>query len=219
MKKPLKLILLIVFVLDFHNAFCQSYTKFCSAVENESFKKVERMVKKQVHKYRNGTTYNYGQNDCQTTFKNSFDSITLWLKNQSCIEDSFWDKCQEKAAIYPWSSTIGVQFRTKKGIVEKCFLIQEGKTGQVNIFGWRPKIFKSKKILFYKKMYNCTNFIEQQKINCQRVNQQYFSCKISQRMKWKLRYLNGFLLFACLPISRLLTWQKHPGAFVAKRRK
>jgi len=94
------------------------------------------------------------------------DTLTRWLKNMPCVEDAVRDKCQQKELIYPGSSSVGVKFKTSEGIVEKCFWIQEGTTGNVNIFGWKPHIFKSRNILRYKKMYDCKGFIELQRQNC-----------------------------------------------------
>lgn len=96
-----------------------------------------------------------------------YDSIINELQRLECVDDVFWDKCQAKALLYPGKSAIGVRCKTNTGIVEKCFIIQEGTTGQINIFGWRPKIFKSKQKLKYKGTYDCEGFVEDQKKNCQ----------------------------------------------------
>jgi hypothetical protein len=153
------------FVLQ--NAFSQDEKAFCKAGYNMNFKKTERILHKVIKENRKGQVFfNGARSGYQTNLAPSLDSITNWLKRQECVEDAFRDKCQMKEAIYPGYSSIGVKFKTKNGMIEKCFLIQEGTTGQINIFGWKPKIFKSKTILVYKKMYDCGNFIEQQRINC-----------------------------------------------------
>lgn len=167
MGSTLKITQVLVFVFIIQSAFCQNAKVFCKAVDNSNFRKVERIVKKTIKKNRTGQIYFNGEGSgYQINLAPCYDSITNWLKKQVCVEDSFWDKCQIKEAIYPGHSSIGVKFRSKKGIVEKCYLVQEGTTGQVNLLGWRPKLLKSKKILVYVKMYDCENFIEQQKLNC-----------------------------------------------------
>jgi len=147
-------------------AFSQN-TRFCKAVEKGNFKKAERIFKRQVKKRKGGTAYYNGPGSgYQITHFYNLDTLTMWLKNMPCVEDAVWDKCQQKEMIYPGSSSVGVKFNTKKGIVEKCFWIQEGTTGNVNIFGWKPHIFKSRDILRYKKMYDCKGFTELQRKNC-----------------------------------------------------
>lgn len=171
MERTLKIILTLLFIFVFQNVFCQNEIAFCKAVANSNFKKVERIVKNVIKENKTGQIYFNGEGSgYQINLSPCFDSITNWFKKQHCVQDAYWDKCQEKVSIYPGHSSIGVKFITNKGIVEKCFLIQEGTTGQINFSGWRPKLLKSKKVLVYKKMYDCENFIEQQKRNCEMNN-------------------------------------------------
>ena len=121
----------------------------------------------QVSRHKKGQRYYNGAGSgYQTNFTPSFDSITTWFKSQNCIDDAYWDKCQNKIAIYPSWSIIGVKFRTKNRTVEKCFSIQQGTTGKINFFGWKPTLFKMKNRLVYRKSYDCKGFIAQQKLNC-----------------------------------------------------
>ena len=162
-----EIIVSLLFGLTFQISFAQSNTKFCKAIENENFNKIERLVKKQVRHHKKGQRYYNGAGSgYQTNFTPSFDSITTWFKSQNCVEDTYWDKCQNKIAIYPSWTIIGVKFKTKNGTVERCFSIQQGTTGKVNFFGWKPTLFKMKNRLVYKKCYDCKGFIEQQKLNC-----------------------------------------------------
>jgi hypothetical protein len=167
MESTYKITLFLLIFLSSQKAFSQSEKAFCKAVESMNFKKVERIVHRIVKKNRAGQTYFNGEGSgYQINLSPCYDSIVNWLKKQDCVEDAYWDKCQSKELIYPGSSSIGVKFKTKTGIAEKCFLVQNGTTGQVNIFGWKPKISKAKKNLVYKKMYECKGFIELQKLNC-----------------------------------------------------
>lgn len=164
----MKVIIMLLSLLLFVNiSYSQNNCNFCKAVEKGNFNKVERLFKKEVRKRENGTQfYNGPGSGMQTTHSYNIDTLTMWLKNHPCVADAYPDKCQEKIAIYPGHSSIGVKFNTNKGIVEKCFLLQEGTMGTVNILGWRPHLFEAKNILVYKKIYGCSGFIEQQKINC-----------------------------------------------------
>ena len=167
MEGTFKIIILLSMLFAYQISFSQSEKAFCKAVENMNFNKVERIIHKLVKKNKKGQTYFNGEGSgYQINLAPSLDSITNWIKKQPCVEDAYWDKCQMKIAIYPGSSSIGVKFKTENGIIEKCFLIQEGTTGQANIFGWRPKLSKEKKVLVYKKMYEYNGFIEIQKSNC-----------------------------------------------------
>lgn len=162
-----KIILLTALLFVLQSLFSQNEKAFCKAVENMNFKKVERIVHKVIRKNSKGQEYFNGEGSgYQTDLSPSLDSITNWLKKSDAVEDACWDKCQEKIAIFPGNSSIGVKFKTKTGIVEKCFLIQMGKTGQINLLGWKPRIGRTKTKLVYVRMYECENFIEQQKANC-----------------------------------------------------
>ncbi len=162
-----KIIFTLLLGYSFQMAWAQSHSKCCKAIENENFKKVERLLQQQVRHHKNGQRYYNGEGSgYQTNFTPALDSITNWFKNQNCVVDAYWNKCQNKIAIYPGWSVIGVKFKTKKGIVEKCYSIQQGTTGKINLLGWRPKLFKTKNKLVYKKSYDCEGFIELQKLNC-----------------------------------------------------
>lgn len=162
-----KIIILIGILFVFQNAFSQNEKAFCKAVINSNLKKTERIVNEIIKNNRNGQVYYNGEGSGnQINFTPSLDSITYWLKRQDCVEDAIWDRCQEKVDLYPSFCSIGVKFKTKNGTIQKCFLIQKGTTGKINILGWTPKIFKSKMILVCKKMSDCENFIENQRKNC-----------------------------------------------------
>jgi hypothetical protein len=140
----------------------------CRTVQKGQFNKAERFIKKETRKLRNGVLFDNGPGSgMQVSHVESLDSIVSMLKKLPCVEDAFWDRCQIKIAIYPGWSVIGVRFRTHDGITEKCFTIQEGTTGTVQLPCWRPKLFKARNALLYKKMAECPGFIEQQRKLCE----------------------------------------------------
>lgn len=162
----------IIFILN--TCIAQEKCSFCKAVGRERFNKVERLIRKEVRKHRDGISfYNGPGSGMLVSHVSGLDSITRWLSAKPCVQTAAWDKCVAKPAIYPGVSVIGVIFKTRSGEVEKCFQLQEGTTGTLNIFGWRPHVFKTKNILIYRKMYDCEGFIENQKKNCQEINQNH----------------------------------------------
>jgi hypothetical protein len=167
MKSTILLILNFAFLSGIQS---QNKQIFCKAVQTESYNQTERYVKKQIREFRNGTRYFNGEGSgYQISFTEAYDTIVSRMKQFECVEDAFSDKCAMKIAIYPGSSSIGVILKSGEKRVEKCFHIQEGSMGRLNIFGWRPRISKSKNILIYKKMHDCNGFVEEQKKNCNSV--------------------------------------------------
>ena len=134
----------------------QTNDKLCKAVTKEKFNKVGRLFKKEMKRLDKITS-----NDI-----NAIDSLTQWLAKSPCVKDIMSDKCEIKIAIYPGWSVVGAIFYTENGLMEKCFKIQRGTTGAVNIFGWKPHIFKPKDKLVFKNVYDCPGFVEKQKKNC-----------------------------------------------------
>lgn len=165
--KHLLLYLTTLFIFSFSKISAQENEAFCKAIAAARFKKSERFIRKIIKQQEKGDEYYNGPGSgIQTSFTHSLDSVTLWLKSQSCVADAYWDKCQTKIAIYPGHSKIGVQFVTKKGNFEKCLYIQEGTVGKwVNIGIWTNQL-KGQMKLVYKSMHDCEGFIEQQKLNC-----------------------------------------------------
>ena len=157
------LLLLIAFFIV-SQSYSQSRSNFCKATSNSNFKKVERDLKRKIYKLQKGV--NLLAIKSEINYTQTFDSLLLWFKSYDCVKDVMWDKCQEKILIYPGSSIIGVIFRTNSGEVEKCFTVQLGTTGQINIFGWHPKISKSKNKLVYKQMRECSGFVKEQQRLC-----------------------------------------------------
>ncbi|MBX7225661.1 MAG: hypothetical protein K1X55_06505 [Chitinophagales bacterium] len=155
-----KTIFFILILSHCQHLFSNNDKRICRATTNGNFHKLEHFIYKQIKKSNKNIRPT-------ATYTVVYDSIINVLQHLECVDDVFWDKCQAKELLYPGKSVIGVRCKTNNGLVEKCFLIQEGTTGQINIFGWRPKVFKSKQKLKYKGTYDCNGFVEEQKKKCQ----------------------------------------------------
>lgn len=165
-----QLVLIFIFSIFVHAAFAGGDASFCKAVEKGNFAKVERKFKRQMKKYRHGVQFDNGPGSgMQFSHTQGLDSLVAWFKKKSCVEDAAWDKCQMKQMSYPGYSSVGVRFKVGAGIVERCFLIQEGTLGSINIFGWHPHLFKAKNKLVYKKMYEQFGFVQRQKELCKEI--------------------------------------------------
>lgn len=161
-----KITLIVFLVLIAHSGFPQS-KQLDKAIDKGNFHTVERIVKAEIRKHKKGEQfYNGPGSGMQTSFNASCDSIVNWLVSHKHISSAAWDKCVYKIAIYPGQLVIGAVFQTKQGEVEKCFHIRQGTTGQVNLFGWHPKLLKSKNELRYIKMMDCKGFVALQEANC-----------------------------------------------------
>jgi len=158
---------LLFFLASGTSALAQDNNHFCKAVEKGNFNKVERLIKKESRKVKKGISfYNGPGSGMLVSHVTGLDSLTSWLAEKPCVEDAFWDKCQVKISIYPGWSVIGAKFIVNGKIQEKCFHFQEGTTGTINIFGWRPHVLRTRNLLIYKRMYDCPGFIIRQREVC-----------------------------------------------------
>jgi hypothetical protein len=155
--------LLLLFFIDSTSG--SDSAKLCKAVSKGNFNKVERIVKRHVNGLPESKESESGV-PTYLSMDQNIDSLRMWFKRMECVDDAFYDKCQNKISIYPGWSIIGVKFKTNSGLEEKCFSIQKGTTGTINIFGWKLKVARMKSKLVFKKLYDCTGFIEEQKQNC-----------------------------------------------------
>lgn len=92
------------------------------------------------------------------------------LRKQIGVNGVDWDRCVIKPAIWPGTWTLGVVFRTRDGkvqdILERCYTIQGGRTGTIDLFGWHPRVFKARDDLKVKRARACAGFVEEQKKAC-----------------------------------------------------
>ena len=97
----------------------------------------------------------------------------LWstLRSPTGVAHLDCDRCVVKPAIWPGQWRLGVVFRTKDGhsedVLERCYTIQGGRTGTVNIFGWRPRIRSARDDLQLINVCSCPGFVEAQRALCE----------------------------------------------------
>ncbi len=166
----MKYVILFLFLFNFSpSSIAQLDLKICKAVKCNNFKKVDRLVKRQIKSIPISEEKGIKDSSYVSMDKN-IELLTQWFKNMECIQDAFDDRCQNKIMIYPGWSIIGVMFKIGNESIERCFSIQKGTTGTINIFGWRPKISRSKNKLVFKVSYECPGFIIDQKRICVKNN-------------------------------------------------
>lgn len=92
------------------------------------------------------------------------------LRTQIGVVEVDWDRCIAKEAIWPGTWTLGVVFRTREGkegdMLERCYTIQGGVPGTLNIFGWRPHVRKDRHDLKCIRARACPGFVEEQHERC-----------------------------------------------------
>ena len=93
------------------------------------------------------------------------------LRKQIGVLSVDWDRCVPQAGTWPGTWTLGVVFRTRDGkeqdILERCYIIQGGRTGTINLLGWRPRVRKTRDHLKVKCTRECTGFVAEQKKLCE----------------------------------------------------
>ena len=141
----------------------QDETRFARALRSEHA--LDRWMKKELHRQRKGhlvttpsTTY--------ITHHQTFDSLAAFLRAQPGVVDAEWDRCIGKLDIWPGHSTIGLRVRINSAERERCYRLQEGVPGTINLFGWHPKVRGTREHLKYLGAAECPGFVEQQRKQC-----------------------------------------------------
>ncbi|HRH37594.1 MAG TPA: hypothetical protein PK760_04585 [Flavobacteriales bacterium] len=92
------------------------------------------------------------------------------LRTQIGVNAVDWDRCVIQVGTWPGTWTLGVVFRTREGkvddILERCYTIQGGRPGTINLFGWHPRVRKDRYHLKVKRVTTCPDFLEQQRKIC-----------------------------------------------------
>ena len=143
----------------------QNAKRFQRARLSNSERAMDHWMEREFHRVRNGqlvTSPSGGYAEHHSTH----DSLVAFLRRQTGVEDAAWDKCLNKIAIWPGHSTIGMRWRNGSVARERCWIVQEGIPGTINLFGWRPKVRKNREYLKYLRAVDRPGSVEQQRQYC-----------------------------------------------------
>lgn len=146
----------------------QDAKRFRRAVEHGTPCALDRWMKHELRVARKGTRISQ-PGSSYVEHHSTYDALITWLRGQNCIEGAEWDRCISKAMTWPGRSTIGVRVRLDGGIRERCYDIQEGRPGTIHLFGWRPRVWKSRETLKFLGARECLGFVEAQREACKQL--------------------------------------------------
>ena len=157
-------VLLILFILPLVVP-AQNTKRFQRALLSSSEGAMDNWMEREIHRVRNGqlvATPSGGYSEHHSTH----DSIVAYLRRQPGVEDAAWDRCLNKISIWPGHSTIGMRWRVGAVARERCWIVQEGIPGTINLFGWHPKVRKNREYLKYLRAVDRPGSVEQQRQYC-----------------------------------------------------
>ena len=161
----MRLLLLFLFLLPLVVP-AQDAQRFQRALASGNERAMDRWMKSEIHRVRKGQQVTTPSSS-YTVHDPSHDSLVAFLRRQPGVEDAAWDKCIGKLDVWPGHSTIGLRWSDGTVVHERCWTVQEGIPGTINLFGWRPKVRKSRAYLKYKRARTCPGFVEQQRNYCE----------------------------------------------------
>ncbi len=143
----------------------QDAERFQRALHSGNERALDGWMKREIHDKRKG----WAVSTSGPTFIRhapTFDSLVAFLRRQPDVLDAAWDGCTNKILLWPGHSTIGMQWTDGDVSKGRCWHVQEGIPGTINLFGWRPKVRGTLEHLKYKGARECTGFVEQQRKHC-----------------------------------------------------
>lgn len=143
----------------------QDAKRFQRALNSNNERAMDRWIAQEVHRHRKGmiiTTWEARY----TSHTATYDSLVAFLRRQPGVQDAAWDKCMVKIDIWPGHSTMGMRWRKGDQVIERCWSVQEGIPGTINLFGWRPRVRKTREHLKFKRARACAGFVEEQRKYC-----------------------------------------------------
>lgn len=143
----------------------QDVQRFQRALASGNVHALDRWMNHELHRQRKGHPVAASQGS-YTDHAPTYDSLVAFMRLQAGVEDAAWDKCIGKLDIWPGYSTIGMRWRVDGQLEERCWGVQEGRPGTINLFGWRPKVRKNKQVLVFKKAYVCAGYVGEQRRHC-----------------------------------------------------
>ncbi len=144
----------------------QDAERFQRALNSNNEHAIDRWMKKEIHRHRKGHLITT-PSASYIVHDRTHDSLVAFLRRQPGVEDAAWDKCIGKLDIWPGHSTIGLRWHARGRVLERCWGVQEGIPGTINLFGWRPRVRKAREHLKYKSARECAGFVDEQKKLCE----------------------------------------------------
>lgn len=146
-------------------AGAQDPVRFARALEHRNTSALDRWMKHEFRAHRKGTLNNTSSSS-YVIHAPTHDSLVAWLRQQPGVIDAAWDKCLSKPLIWPGYATVGLRVRMSRGVLERCYFLQEGRTGTIDLWGWRPRVWRSREQLKYRKASACEGFSREQRMHC-----------------------------------------------------
>lgn len=143
----------------------QDAKRFQRALASGNERALDRWMKRELHHQRKGHLVTTSSGT-YTDHASTYDSLVAFLRLRPGVEDAAWDKCINKIDIWPGHSSIGLRWRVGDLVHERCWTVQEGIPGTIELFGWRPKVRKDRQHLKYERAGSCPGFVEQQRKYC-----------------------------------------------------
>lgn len=143
----------------------QDADRFARALRSE--RALDRWMKKELHRQRKGQLVTT-PSATYIVHHQTFDSLAAFLRRQPGVVDAEWDRCIGKLDLWPGHSTIGLRVLIDGMEHERCYRVQEGIPGTINLFGWRPKVRATREHLKYQGARACPGFVVEQRRHCAR---------------------------------------------------
>ncbi len=142
---------------------------FAQAIKSGKVHRIDRHMKRFIHregKEVRASSYLHVLGGAE----DRIGALYYSLRGQIGIIQLDWDRCVPKPAIWPGTWTLGVVYRTQDGladqVLERCYVIQGGRPGRINLFGWRPRIRKARNDLRVIDVRSCPGYVEEQERIC-----------------------------------------------------
>ena len=161
---PMRRLVLILLLLPIA-LLAQDEERFANAVQRKAPQAMDRWMRHELRAHRKGTRITNPVSS-YVVHQPTYDSLVAWLRRQPGVQDAQWDKCVMKTLGWPGVSTIGLHVYTEHLVAERCYSVQEGRPGTIDLFGWRPHVRKSREQLKFLRVSDCPGFVEEQRKLC-----------------------------------------------------
>jgi hypothetical protein len=160
----MRVLLLFLFLLPLV-APAQHVQRFQQALNSNNEKALDRWMEREIHRSRKGHLVTTPSTS-YIVHHPTFDSLVAFLRRQPGVDDAAWDKCIGKIAIWPGQRTIGLRWYAHGQLFERCWTVQEGIPGTIDLAGWRPRPWKDRQYLKYLGGADRPGFVYEQRSRC-----------------------------------------------------